>query len=175
VTGGYTSAMLVLLLACAGSPSESAADTDATDLDMQADDFPCLTTMESTGRYRFVNLLGDQDDTRAVAESATGGVFPVGTLIQLVPGEAMVKRRAGFDATTLDWEFFALGISAEGTTITTRGGAEVQNAFGGSCFDCHVAAEPQWDLVCGADHGCVALGITQDTIQAMQAGDPRCP
>src|ERR671918_719140 len=71
---------------------------------------------------------GDDDDTVAVAEDTEGGgPFPVGTIIQLVPQEAMVKRAPGFDPDSNDWEFFALDVSPEGTKIVTRGGAEVVN------------------------------------------------
>jgi hypothetical protein len=35
------------------------------------------------------NLLGNLDATLAVANSATGGTYPAGTVIQLVPTEAM--------------------------------------------------------------------------------------
>ncbi len=39
-------------------------------------------------------------------------------------------------------------VSAEGTTIVSRGGSEVVNRFtGGSCASCHSAAEPQFDFV----------------------------
>ena len=163
----------VLLAAC-GAEDETDSPAAPTDVDMTATDFPCLTTMESTGRYRFTNLLDDLEAARAVADSPTGGVFPAGTLLQLVPTEAMVKRVAGWNAATNDWEFFALDVSSDGSVITARGGAEVINRFGGSCFDCHDAAEAQWDLVCGVDHGCAPLGLTQETIQGLQNADPRC-
>jgi hypothetical protein len=32
----------------------------------------------------------------------------------------------------------------------TRGFAEVNNRFGGNCFNCHAKARPEWDLVCGS-------------------------
>jgi hypothetical protein len=67
----------------------------------------------------------------------------VGTLIQLIPQEAMVKRAPGFDPGSNDCEFFTLDVTAAGTTIVTRGGSEVINRFSGSsCAGCHSAAEP---------------------------------
>lgn len=161
------------LTACTGGGETSDSDAAAADVDMTAADFPCLTTMESTGRNRFANLLGNLDGTRAIATSPDGGSFPVGTLIQLVPTEAMVKRRAGWNAANNDWEFFKLDVTGGVTTIVARGGADVSNNAG-SCFSCHSAAAPQWDLVCGADHGCQPLGLTQELIQAVQSADPRC-
>jgi hypothetical protein len=49
------------------------------------------------------NVLGNLDATLAVANSATGGTYPPGTVIQLVPTEAMVKRAKGFNPVTHDW------------------------------------------------------------------------
>ena len=166
-----------LLVACgvAESDTEAVVQNPADDLDMRAEDFPCMDDMTTTGRYRYTNLLGYDAETAQVAASVTGGVYPVGTLIQLIPTEAMVKRKAGWNASTSDWEFFALGVSAEGTVINARGGAEVENAFNGqSCLGCHSAAAPEYDLVCGEDHGCAPLGVSQETIQAIQANDARC-
>src|SRR5437870_1434658 len=119
-------AMLVgaLLAACGTSKPATSADappasTDAPasmeDLDMQAADFECILRWDMVGGYRVTNKLGH--DALAVAHSATGGTFPVGTIVQIVPTEAMVKRRAGFAAATNDWEFFLLGVAASGTTI----------------------------------------------------------
>ena len=85
-----------------------------------------------------------------------------------------MKRAAGFDPATNDWEFFSLDVTPQGTTIVTRGGAEVINRFGGnSCADCHGKAEPKWDFVCEQDHGCEPLPIGDDVIAAIQRADPR--
>jgi hypothetical protein len=82
------------------------------------------------------NLLGNLDATLAAANSATGGAYPPGTVIQLVLTEAMVKRDKGFNPITHDWEFFELDVSKDGTEIRKRGFAEVVNRFGGNCFGC---------------------------------------
>ena len=51
-----------------------------------------------------------------MANDPNGGTYPVGTLIQLIPQEAMIKRHKGFNAKTSDWEFFFLTTDATGTT-----------------------------------------------------------
>ena len=158
----------VFLGSCATEVPPRSLDVTGADLDLCMNDWP------QVGRYRITNLLGDVEASVAVAESPTGGVFPPGTLIQLFPGEAMLKREAGFDAATNDWEFFALEASIEGTTIVTRGAAETINMFGGNCFDCHSLADPQWDFVCGDDHGCDPLGVNDQFITLLQRGDLRC-
>lgn len=71
------------------------------------------------------NLSGDLDATLAVANAADGGVYPPGSVVQLVPGEAMVKRAPGFSPVTNDWEFFELDTSPAGTEIRKRGFADV--------------------------------------------------
>ncbi len=120
------------------------------------------------------NLLGDAEATLKVAHSEAGGVYPVGSVIQLVPTEAMVKREAGYNPATKDWEFFELDVSAAGTKIKVRGADEVVNRFGGNCLSCHVAARSEFDLVCEQTHGCLPIPITPVMARAIQNTDPRC-
>jgi len=142
---------------------------------LEAEDFGCILEWPKVRRFRVTNVLGDLDATLAVAESPEGGTYPVGSLIQLVPMEAMLKRAPGFAPQSNDWEFFSLSVDAEGTEILARGADEVVNAFGGNCFDCHSKAEPQWDLICEQDHGCDPLPLTAEQFEALQNSDPRCP
>jgi hypothetical protein len=159
----------------AGAPApttDAGSQGDGPDLDMQPADFVCILGWSKVGDFRITNLLVDAGASIAVAE-ADGGTYPVGTVIQLIPNEAIVKRRAGFDPSLDDWEFFNLTTSASGTVINQRGGAEVTNASG-SCAGCHEKAEAQFDFVCGTTHGCAPLPFTEAEIQAVQNGDPRC-
>ena len=185
--------LLVTLVACgsdsgkdtnAASTSDGgAASEDGTeagtefegDVDMRPEDFVCVRDWPKVRAFHITNLLGYEAEALAVANSPDGGTYPPGTVIQLIPTEAMVKREAGWSPGTNDWEFFALQVDAQGTTIAARGKTEVVNAFNGNCFDCHAKAEPQWDLVCEDTHGCDPLFIDDEVIQALQDGDPRCP
>jgi hypothetical protein len=135
--------------------------------------FKCLTDLIAAGDFFVDNLLGDLDATLAVANSEEGGKYPPGSLVSLVPNEAMIKHQEGWNPATNDWEFFLLNVSAEGTTIAERGGVEVSNRAG-SCFGCHQLARPEWDLVCGTDHGCAPLPFTREQIRGVQMSDPRC-
>lgn len=150
------------------------AMVEGEDLAMEAEDFGCILDWDRVGNYRITNLLGHTDEALAVARSAEGGTFPVGTVIQLVPGEAMVKRGRGWSPMTNDWEFFALDVTASGTSIRTRGAEETVNAFGGNCFECHSRAAAQWDMICGADHGCDPLPLSTETLIGIQERDARC-
>jgi hypothetical protein len=147
-----------------------------------AADFDCLQDAEWTtvGVSRFKNMLGHDTEMLAVANSADGGVYPVGTVIQLVPGEASVKRGEGYSPQSHDWEFFTLAASSTGTTITASGGdSSVKNFLDLSCLGCHSKAAPQWDFVCGSvdggnTHGCAALPLSGAELAMMQQTDPRC-
>ena len=86
----------------------------------------------------------------------------------------MVKRDKGFNVVTHDWEFFELDVSKNGTQIRKRGFTDVVNRFGGNSFACHIAARPQWDLVCENDYGCAPIPVTRAMIRARQRTDPRC-
>lgn len=137
--------------------------------------FGCIRDMEPVRGFFVDNLDGDLEGTLAVARSETGGVYPPGSVVQLVPGEVMVKREAGFNAATKDWEFFELDVSPQGSAIRARGFAEVVNRFGGNCFACHVKARPEWDMVCEQGHGCDPIPLTPVMVRAIQKTDPRCP
>jgi len=150
----------------------SAGLVNATDIDAKS--FRCITKMTPVRQFYVDNLRGNLDATLATANSPRGAVYPPGSVIQLIPTEAMVKHDKGFSAATHDWEFFALDVSKDGTRIGKRGKVDVVNRFGGNCFSCHVPAAAQWDLVCETDHGCAPLPVTRAMIGALQRTDPRC-
>jgi len=136
--------------------------------------FKCLSEMTPVRGFFVANLLGKLDETLKVAKSPAGGKYPPGSVVQLVPNEVMVKHHEGWNPATKDWEFFELTTSDAGSKIKVRGATEVVNRFGGNCFGCHVAAKPEWDLVCEKDHGCAPLPVTTAQIAAIQKADPRC-
>lgn len=137
-------------------------------------EFSCIRDMTPVRGFYIDNLLGDLEATKAVAESETGGTYPPGSVIQLVPTEVMVKREKGHSPATNDWEFFELNVSAEGSEISTRGFSDVVNRFGGNCLDCHEKAAPQWDMVCEQNHGCAPIPLSALMVRAIQKTDPRC-
>lgn len=136
------------------------------------EDFDCLTEWTHVRHFRIANKLGHLDEALAVANGDAPPPYPVGTIIQLIPNEAVAKRGNGFFPVANDWEFFALTVSPAGTVIRQRGRDEVVN-IGPPCFACHSAAT-QTDLVCETDNGCIALNLSEDLINALQQGDPRC-
>ncbi|MCB2087364.1 MAG: hypothetical protein R3E18_13170 [Sphingomonadaceae bacterium] len=166
----------LLLTGCGEKPGDSKeSQTPAFSSEaITADSFGCISDLTAVDRYFVGNLAGDLDGTIAVAKSETGGTYPTGSVVQLVPTEVMVKLAPGSSPATKDWEFFELDVSAEGTKITTRGGADVVNRFGGRCLECHEKAQPQWDLICKTDHGCDPIPFTDAMIRGIQKTDPRC-
>src|ERR1700722_981839 len=67
---------------------------DAMDID--AESFRCITKMTPVRQFYVDNLQGNLEGTLAAANSTTGAVYPPGSVIQLIPSEAMVKRDRGF-------------------------------------------------------------------------------
>lgn len=167
VTAAFLSSVGLLLATTPGYAADG-------DLQIDAKSFRCITKMTRVRHFYVDNLRGQIDATLAAANSPTGAVYPPGSVVQLIPGEAMVKRDKGFNVATRDWEFFELDVSKEGTQIRKRGFADVVNRFGGNCFGCHVAARPEWDLVCESDHGCRPIPLTRAMSAALQRTDPRC-
>lgn len=181
--------LILLTLQACGNDDKSAEPTVEADvqaavdvsvaanlpeLAIDANSFSCLEEMTRIRHFYVDNLLGELEATKAVAESTTGGVYPPGSVVQLVPTEAMIKHRSGWNAATRDWEFFELDVTPEGSAIRNRGFVDVVNRFDGNCFGCHIKAEERFDLICELDHGCDAIPISREMIAEIQAADPRC-
>jgi hypothetical protein len=175
----------LLFVACGGSNSSGSADRTTTtrgrttttsaplpDVAPTAADFVNIHRMKRVADHFLGSLNGHLDAALAVARKPKGAVYPVGTVIQLIPTEAMVKRHKGFSPSTGDWEFFSLGISPTGTEIKSAG-AKVKNFLGADCASCHVAAKKNFDFVCEKSHGCAPLGVPDSLIATIQKSDPR--
>jgi hypothetical protein len=135
--------------------------------------FKCILKMTAV-RHFFVDNLGDNLAGTVAVAQAGKGEYPEGTVLQLIPNEAMIKQQKGFSPETNDWEFFALDSDKNGSKIVSRGAKEVNNFLGLNCFECHKAARAEFDLVCEQDHGCVPLPLTRPMFHAVQHTDPRC-
>lgn len=171
--------LVFLAAACAGQPGPEtqarATQAPAKTLSITEASFGCIRDLKPVRGFYVGNLLGNVEATLAVAKKGEGGAYPVGSVVQLVPGEAMVKHPPGFNAATNDWEFFELDTLATGTRIRVRGTTEAVNQFGGNCLSCHAQAEAKWDMICEQGHGCAPIPITPVMSKAIQNTDPRCP
>ncbi len=173
---GLAAVAAIGLMGAACSPQAEPVEEAAAvaPLEISAESFGCIQDLAAVRGFFVGNLLGDVEATLAAANNEAGEVYPVGSVVQLVPTEVMVKREAGFSAVSHDWEFFELGVSPEGTTIDVRGTSEAVNRFGGNCLTCHLQAEPQFDLICEQTHGCDPIPVTPVMARAIQKTDPRC-
>ena len=162
--------LLFMLLSLVGVAN---AESEPT-LIVSDSDFDCVLDMQPVRGFYVDKLLdGKLADTVAVAEAGQG-VYPPGSVVQLVPGEVMVKHPGGFSPATKDWEFFELNVSQEGTEIGKRGFVDVVNRFGGNCFGCHVKARPEFDMICETGHGCDPIPLTPKILKLLQNTDARC-
>ena len=139
----------------------------AADVSVSEQTFGCILDWPQVRNTRIKH-----EDPRQLAEAMRifrDGVpsteYPVGTILQLVPFEAMVKHPREKFPTTNGWEFFALEISAAGTKIRDRGDSVVNLSQGKTCLSCHQPAAG-FDFVCEKGHGCA--------IQALQQADAGC-
>lgn len=168
----------ITLAACASGGSETTAAPAAAaapkTLTITDASFSCIRDLKPVRGYFVGNLLGNVDATVAVAMKGDGE-YPAGSVVQLVPGEAMVKHPAGFNAATKDWEFFELDPLPTGTKIRVRGTTQAVNQFGGNCLTCHAQAEAKYDMICEQGHGCAPIPVTPVMARAIQNTDPRCP
>ena len=168
-------ALQATIIAMAGLLVTAEAAAPPQPIPIDAGTFRCVTQMTPVRGFYVDNLLGNLEGTLQVARSPTGGVYPPGSVVQLIPTEVMVKQPAGTSPATKDWEFFELDITDKGVaTFRGRGFTNVVNRFGGNCLGCHAAARPEWDMICEQNHGCAPVPLTRAMIEALQRSDARC-
>ncbi len=172
----YSALVFLLLSLVALNSGSSLSQNSDRKLNLTADLFRCLTDMtRAEGEDFYVdNLLGNLGATLAAANSPSGGTFPPGSVVSLIPSEIMVKHREGWNPETNDWEFIELDFSSSEAEFSARGTTEVENRYGNNCYGCHQLAGPEWDLICGKKHGCAPLSVPRELILGMQVNDPRC-
>jgi hypothetical protein len=145
-----------------------AAPAPARQFIAKAETFQCLLDgTKAPGKHFFVFHRHKAALRKALLKIETGKMgkgLPVGTVIQLVPFEAMVKRGGKFNR------------EGHGTTeITLRGQSEVLSAFTHtSCQNCHETQAAQHDAICEFVQGTEGIGLTDDILTVLQNGDPRC-
>jgi hypothetical protein len=166
--------LATLLIAALAAPALAKREFVAT-----AEDFRCLTEGKQPPGKRFF-IFGRRKATvrKALRKTKTGKLgkgYPVGTILQLFPFEAMAKRGGGFNPEGGGWEYFTLKPNADGTTeILKRGGAEVTGLTRSSCQTCHLQLAAEHDSVCEFVVGPEGIGLTDDLVRGLQT-DPRCP
>jgi len=129
-----------------------------------------------------------QEAIRIFRDRVPDTEYPVGTIFQVIPFEAMVKHEHGAFPKTHDWEFFALDATAAGTKITDRGenvleifdmdaaaaGAPMSDhPRGVTCLSCHQGGA-KYDMICEKGHGCAPIPLNDEQLAKLQAADPRC-
>ena len=152
-----------------------AAVAGAADFTVTGKDFRCILDGKPVEGKTFYVFHRNKQKLRKALKIANRDLpnkhYPVGTILQLFPFEAMVKHARSFNPAADGWEFLQLSVSAGGTSILHQGKAEVANLFG-SCQGCHSRAS-RFDFVCEG-HGIGGVPFTPDQIRTIQAADPRC-
>lgn len=137
--------------------------------------FGCILDWPKVRNTRFTHADPEQlkEAMRIFRDSVPDREYPVGTILQLVPFEAMVKHPREKFPNSNGWEFFALEVSEAGTKIRDRGDHVVNLSLGAPCLSCHQPAA-RFDFVCEKGHGCAPLPIDDQKIAELQRADLRC-
>ena len=145
------------------------------DVSVSEQTFGCILDWPQVRNTRFKHANPQQlaEAMRIFRDSVPNTEYPVGTILQLVPFEAMVKHPREKFPKTNGWEFFALDISAAGTRIRDRGDSVVNLSQGKTCLSCHQPAA-RFDFVCEKGHGCAPIPFNDQAINALQQADARC-
>jgi cell wall assembly regulator SMI1 len=163
------------ILLAAGLGLAMSYGASAQDLTVSEETFGCILDWPKVRNTRFKHSDPEKlkEAMRIFRDSVPDQEYPVGTILQLVPLEAMVKHpREKFPATN-GWEFFFLDVSTEGTKIKDRGDSVVNLSQGVTCLSCHQPAA-RFDFVCEKGHGCAPIPFDDQKIAEIQRGDLRC-
>jgi hypothetical protein len=112
-----------------------------------------------------------KEAVRLFESQAPDADYPEGTIVRMIPQEAMVKRSQSAFPASNGWEYFALAVTPQGTTVRARG-SEASNRLG-TCQSCHAGATKS-DYLCGGGPGCASVPLTEAQIAQLQSNDPRC-
>jgi hypothetical protein len=148
----------------------------AKDVTVSENDFTCIRDGHKI-RNTYIRHADPEklkEAMRIFQDSVPDKEYPVGTFMQLVPFEVMVKHPPAKFPNSNGWEFFALDLSESGTKIRDRGDKVVNLSLGLPCLSCHQPAA-KFDFVCEKNHGCAPLPFDDKKIAEIQGTDPRCP
>jgi hypothetical protein len=147
----------------------------ADDIAVSEQSFSCINDWPKIRNTHIYNADPEKlkEAIRIFRDSVSDTEYPVGTILQLIPTEAMVKHSRGTFAKSNDWEFFSLDVSAAGTKISERGENVVNHTQGLTCLSCHQPAA-KYDFVCEKTHGCAPIPLDDQKIAELQGADPRC-
>jgi hypothetical protein len=147
----------------------------AEDITVTEKNFGCILGLPKV-RNTFVQHSDPEKLKEAMhilRDSVPDKEYPVGTILQLVPFEAMVKHPREKFPHSNGWEFFFLEVSEQGTKIKDRGDNVRNLSLNVPCLNCHVPAK-KFDFVCEKGHGCAPIPFDDQKIAEVQNADPRC-
>ena len=147
----------------------------AEDIAVSEQTFGCILDWPKVRNTRFMHSDPEKlkEAMHIFRNSIPDRQYPVGTILQLIPFEAMVKHPREKFPKTNGWEFFALDVSEAGTKIRDRGDNVVNLSQGVTCLSCHQPAA-RYDFVCEKGHGCAPIPFDDQKIAELQKGDLRC-
>ena len=162
-------------LAAAGLGFAMPDSASAQDITVSDQTFGCILDLPKVRNTRFKHADPEKlkEAMRLFRDSVPDKEYPVGTILQLVPFEAMVKHPGEKFPNTNGWEFFSLEISEQGTKIKDRGESVVNVSQGVTCLSCHQPAA-RFDFVCEKGHGCAPIPFDDQKIAQIQKSDLRC-
>jgi hypothetical protein len=162
-----------LLIVGLGDVSLSSPSAENVNVSEQM--FGCILEWPKVRNTRFKHADPEKlkDAMRIFRDSVPDKEYPIGTILQLTPDEAMVKHHRDKSPTTNGWEFFLLDISSGGTKIKDRGEGVVNVSQGVTCLSCHQPAA-RFDFVCEKGHGCAPIPFDDQKIAEIQKADLRC-
>ena len=151
------------------------SSASAEDITVSEQTFGCILDWPKVRNTYFKHSDPEKlkEAMRIFRDSVPNRQYPVGTILQLIPFEAMVKHPREKFPNTNGWEFFFLEVSKEGTKIKDRGEQVVNLSQGVTCLSCHQPAA-KFDFVCEKGHGCAPIPFDDQKIAEIQKTDLRC-
>ena len=150
------------------------SSASAQDITVSEQTFGCILDWPKVRNTHFKHSDPEKlkEAPRIFRDSVPDKQYPVGTILQLVPFEAMVKHPREKFPKTNGWEFFFLDVSTEGTKIKDRGESVVNLSQRVTCLSCHQPAA-RFEFVCEKGHSCAPIPFDDQKIAEIQQADLR--
>ncbi len=165
----------MMIMLAAGFDHLLSSGASSQEIAVSEETFGCILDWPKVRNTRFKHADPEKlkEAMRIFRDSVPDKNYPVGTILQLIPFEAMVKHPREKFPNTNGWEFFFLDVSKEGTKIADRGEQVVNRSQGVTCLSCHQPAA-RFDFVCEKGHGCAPIPFDDQKIADIQQADLRC-
>jgi hypothetical protein len=97
--------LCIMMFSLIAGDANAVGDSSEPKVKVDNNSFKCITDMTPVRHFYVDNLLGNLEETVAVAKAGKGD-YPEGSVLQLMPNEVMIKQQKDFNPAPAIGNFF---------------------------------------------------------------------